>query len=142
MLRTPYRSFPYRVERIAPLLRYTPQRGLLWPGTQGGYRRLSCPQKVSHYTPCIATIVAHGVTNRGLVCTTLSRPTFSEDLHNNHILGVVKWRHQNQNRTANVGPFQRNTISHIFFVKGKRFSKLPDHPFSHIFFVCEGEMFL
>ena len=44
----------------------------------------------------------------------------------------LEWGHQNQHRTANVGPSKRNMICHIFRVEGKNFLnssiKMPNHP--------------
>ena len=56
-------------------------------------------------------------------------------------LGVLEWVHQNQHRTTNVGPFQRNVISQIFFevlmfFENARPSFFLPHP------LYEGEMFL
>ena len=55
----------------------------------------------------------------------------------------LEWGHQNQLRTAHVGPYKRNMISHIFFVwQGNISSKMPDHPFFPTSPLCDGEMFL
>ena len=48
----------------------------------------------------------------------------------------LAWGAPESAQNSKGGPFKRNMVSHLFFVKGNGFfSKIPDHPFSHIFFV-------